>query len=43
MAKIVWGENQMHVYLYAWHILKVWHFNLMEKIKKQWGAMCNIG
>ncbi len=33
MVRTVWGDNQMPIYLCAWHILKVWHLHSMEKIK----------
>ncbi len=33
MVKIMWADNQMPIYLCAWHILKVWHLRSMEKIK----------
>jgi hypothetical protein len=33
MVRIVWGDDQMPIYLCAWHILKVWHLCSMEKIK----------
>ncbi len=33
MVKIVWGNNQVPIYLWAWHILKPWHLRSMEKIK----------
>jgi hypothetical protein len=33
MVKIVWGEDQMPIYLCAWHVLKAWCLHSMEKIK----------
>jgi len=33
MVRIVWGDDQMPIYLYAWHILKAQHLYSMEKIK----------
>jgi hypothetical protein len=33
MFKMVWGEDQMPIYICEWHILKVWHLHLMEKVK----------
>jgi hypothetical protein len=33
MVKIMWGNNQVPIYLCAWHILKVWCLHSMEKIK----------
>ncbi len=33
MVKIVRGNNQVPIYLLAWHILKPWHLCSMEKIK----------
>ncbi len=33
MVRIVWGDDRVPIYFYAWHILKVWHLRLMEKIK----------
>jgi hypothetical protein len=33
MVRIVWGDDQMPIYLCAWHILKAWHLCSMEKIK----------
>ncbi len=33
MVRIVWGDDQVPIYLYVWHILKAWHLRLMEKIK----------
>jgi hypothetical protein len=29
----VWGEDQVPIYLCAWHILKAWRLCSMEKIK----------
>jgi hypothetical protein len=33
MVKIVWGEDEMLIYLCAWHVLKVWGLWSMKKIK----------
>jgi len=33
MVKIVWGNNQVPIYLCVWHVLKAWHLHLMEKTK----------
>jgi len=33
MVMIMWGEDQVSIYLCAWHVLKVWHLHLMEIIK----------
>jgi hypothetical protein len=33
MVKIVWGKDQMPIYLCAWHVLKAWSLCSMEKIK----------
>jgi hypothetical protein len=33
MVKIVWGNDQVPIYLCTWHVLKVWHLRSMEKIK----------
>ncbi len=33
MVRIVWGEDQVPIYLCAWHILKAWRLCSMEKIK----------
>jgi hypothetical protein len=33
MVKIVWGSDQVPIYLCAWHVLKGWHLRSMEKIK----------
>jgi hypothetical protein len=30
---MVWRKDQMPIYFCAWHVLKVWHLHLMEKIK----------
>jgi len=39
---IVWGEeDQMPIYLCAWHVLKAWHLHSMEKIKDN-GVWCAI-
>jgi hypothetical protein len=41
MVKIVWGDNQVPIYLCAWHVLKVWRLHSMEKIKnnEMWRAI----
>jgi hypothetical protein len=41
MVKIMWGDDQMPIYLYVWHVLKAWHFHLMEKIIDN-GVQCVI-
>jgi hypothetical protein len=33
MVRIVWGDDQVPIYLCAWHVLKVWHLRSIEKIK----------
>ncbi len=33
MVRIVWGDDQVPIYLCAWHVLKAWHLRSMEKIK----------
>jgi hypothetical protein len=33
MFKMVWGEDQMPIYICVWHILKFWHLHLMENVK----------
>jgi hypothetical protein len=33
MVKIVWGNNQVPIYLCMWHVLKAWRLRSMEKIK----------
>jgi len=33
MVRIVWGDNQVPIYLFTWHVLKAWCLRLMEKIK----------
>ncbi len=33
MVRIVWGDDQVPIYLCAWHVLKAWHLCSMEKIK----------
>jgi hypothetical protein len=33
MVRIVWGDDQVPIYLYAWHILKAQRLHSMEKIK----------
>ncbi len=33
MVRIMWGDNQVPIYLCVWHIIKVWRLHLMEKIK----------
>jgi hypothetical protein len=37
----MWGDDQVPIYLWAWHVLKVWHLHLMEKIKnnEMWHAI----
>ncbi len=32
MVRIVWGNDQVPIYLCAWHVLKAWHLRSMEKI-----------
>ncbi len=32
-GKIVWGQNLVPIFLYAWHVLKAWCLHSMEKIK----------
>jgi hypothetical protein len=29
----VWGENEVPIYLCAWHVLEAWHLWSMEKMK----------
>jgi len=29
----VWGDDQVPIYLCAWHVLKAWRLHSMEKIK----------
>ncbi len=41
MVSIVWGDNQVPIYLYAWHVLKAWDLHWMEKIKDS-GVRCAI-
>jgi hypothetical protein len=41
MVKIVWGENQVPIYLCAWHVLKVYFLRSMEKNKNN-GVRCAI-
>jgi hypothetical protein len=41
MVRIVWDEDQMFIYLCAWHVLKACHLCLMEKIKDN-GVQCVI-
>jgi len=33
MVRIVWGDDQMPIYLCTWHVLKAWRLRSMEKIK----------
>jgi len=33
MVRIVWGNDQVPIYLCAWHVLKAWYLHSMEKIK----------
>ncbi len=33
MVRILWGNDQVPIYLCAWHILNAWRLRLMEKIK----------
>jgi hypothetical protein len=33
MVKIVWGDDQVPIYLCVWHVLKAWHLRLIKKIK----------
>jgi hypothetical protein len=33
MVKIVWGDDQVPIYLCAWHVLKAWRLHSMKKIK----------
>jgi len=33
MVRIVWGDDQVPIYLCTWHVLKAWRLCLMEKIK----------
>jgi hypothetical protein len=33
MVRTVWGDNQMPIYLCAWHVSKAWCLRSMEKIK----------
>ncbi len=39
MVRIMWGDDQMPIYLCAWHVLKVWRLCSMEKIKDN-GMQC---
>jgi len=41
MVRIVCGEDQVPIYLCAWHVLKAWHLHSMEKIKDN-GVWCAI-
>ncbi len=41
MVKIMWGNDQMPIYLYPLHILKAWRFHSMERIKDN-GVQCAI-
>ncbi len=33
MVRILWGNDQVPIYLCAWHILRAWCLHSMEKIK----------
>ncbi len=33
MVRIMWGNDQVPIYLCAWHVLKAWRLCSMEKIK----------
>jgi hypothetical protein len=33
MVRIVWGDDQVPIYLCVWHVLKAWYLRSMEKIK----------
>jgi len=33
MVRIVWGNDQVPIYLCLWHVLKAWCLRSMEKIK----------
>jgi hypothetical protein len=33
MVRIVWGDDQVPIYLCTWHVLKAWRLCSMEKIK----------
>jgi hypothetical protein len=33
MVRIVWVDNQMPIYLCAWHVLRAWCLHSIEKIK----------
>ncbi len=33
MVRIVWGNDQVPIYLCVWHVLKAWRLRSMEKIK----------
>jgi len=41
MVRIVWGDDQVSIYLCAWHVLKAWRLRSMEKIKdnEMWRAI----
>jgi hypothetical protein len=41
MVKIVQGEDQVPIYLCAWHVLKAWCLYSMKKIKDN-GVWCAI-
>jgi hypothetical protein len=41
MVKIVWGDDQLPIYLCAWHVLKGWRLHSMGKIKDS-GMRCAI-
>ncbi len=32
-GRIVWGQDLVSIFLYAWHVLKAWCLRSMEKIK----------
>ncbi len=32
-CKIVWNRDHVHVFLYAWHVLKAWRLCSMESTK----------
>jgi hypothetical protein len=31
MVRIMWGEDQVPIYLCAWYVLNIWRLHLMEK------------
>jgi hypothetical protein len=41
MIRIVWGNDQMPIYLCTWHVLKAWRLRSMEKIKDN-EVQCDI-